>query len=65
MTFICPEFFVPLGKSIFFFKINFDSGNKWKPVSVAEAYATTFSHDFRQTKMKKVKKCSAMNLENH
>ena len=74
MTFICPEFLllIPctfcsclyLGKSIFFFKTNFDSENKWKPVSVAEAYTTTFSHDFRKTRCL-LKKCSTMNLENH
>ena len=48
----------------FFFKINFDSQNKWKLVSVAEAYTTTFSHDFRKTRCL-LKKCSTMNLENH
>ena len=50
--------------SLFFFKTNFDSENKWKPVSVAEAYNTTFSHDFRKTRCL-LRKCNAMNLENH
>ena len=52
------------GQINFFFKINFDSENKWKTVSVAEAYTTTLSHDFRKTR-RLLKKCSAMNLENH